>query len=43
MVMRTYRHNLTILTDSNSVPDPVKDKITGACTIGKIMGTHHLT
>ena len=34
---------MIILTDANTVPDPVKDIIIGARTIGKRMSTHHLT
>ena len=34
---------MVILMDANSVPDPVKDRITGKRKIGKRIGTHQLT
>ena len=37
-----FTGTMIILTDANSVPDPAKDRITGARTIGKRIGTHHL-
>ena len=34
---------MVILTDANLVPDPIKDRTTGAHKIGRRIGTHHLT